>query len=119
MKLSKEHIKLILLAAVAILLLIMVITLLRKDKEVPDHKALIEAYDKAIAANERIIQLQEEIKQELKAERDRLYARDSFLVKSLLENQPKYVSNEKRYNQITAAVSSLTKDELRRELSGD
>jgi len=118
MKLSKEHIKLILLAFVAVLLLIMVVTLLRKGKEVPDHKALIEAYDKAIAANERIIQLQEEIKQELKAERDRLYARDSFLVKSLLENQPKYVSNEKKYNQIPAAVSFLTKDELRRELSG-
>ena len=118
MKLSKEHIKLILLAAVAILLLIMVITLLRKDKEVPDHKALIEAYDKAIAANERIIQLQEEIKQELKAERDRLYARDSVLVKSLLENQPKYVSNEKKYNQIPITIGSLTKDELRWELSG-
>lgn len=118
MKLSKEHIKLILLAAVAILLLILVITLLRKGKEVPDHKALIEAYDKAIAANEKIIQLQEEIKQELKAERDRLYSRDSVLVKTILENQPKYISNEKKYNQIPVTVGSLSKNELRREFAG-
>lgn len=117
MKLSKEHIKLILLSTVAILLLIMVITLFRKSKEVPDHKALIQAYDKAIAAHERTILLQEEIKQELRADRERLYARDSVLIKSILENQPKYNTNEKKYNQVPVAVNSLTKDELRRELS--
>ena len=117
MKLSKEHIKIILLAAVAILLLIMVITLFRKSKEVPDHKALIEAYDKAIAAHEKVIQLQEEIKKELRADRERLYARDSVIVQSLLNNQPKYVANEKKYNQVPVTVSPLTKDELRRELS--
>lgn len=118
MKLSKEHIKLILLAAVAILLLILVITLFRKSKEVPDHKALIEAYDKAIAANEKVIQLQEEIKKELRADRERLYVRDSLIVQSLLNNQPKYVSNEKKYNQIPVTVGSLSKDELRREFAG-
>ena len=117
MKLSKEHIKLILLAAVAILMLIMVITLLKRGKDVPDNKALIEAYDKAIAAKEQVIALQEEIKEQLEKDKQLLMSRDTFLIKTLLGNQPKYISNEKKYNQIPVAVGSLSKDELRREVA--
>jgi len=117
MKFNKEHIKLLLLAAVAILLLIMVITLLRRGKDVPDNKALIEAYDKAIAAKEQVIALQEQIKEQLERDKQLLMSRDTFLIKTLVSNQPKYISNEKKLNQIPITVGSLSKDEFRSEFA--
>lgn len=118
MKLSKEHIKLILLAAVAILLLVMVITLTNRSKPVQDNTQLIQLYDRLIAAKDSTILLQEEIKQDLKEQLAVQYQRDTLLIKALVSNQPKYVSNEKKYNQIPVTVGSLSKDELRREFAG-
>lgn len=118
LRLIKDHIKIILLSAVAILLLVLVITITNRSKQVPDNTQLIQLYDRLIAAKDSTILLQQEIKQDLKEQLAVQYQRDTMLIKALVSNQPKYVTNEKKYNQIPVVVGSLSKDELRREFAG-
>jgi len=102
----------------AILLVILVVTLTNKGKGVSDNKALIQLYDKLIAAKDSAILLQEEIKKDLKDQLLMQYQRDTMLIRAIVSNQPKYIKNEKKYNQIPVIVGSFTKDQLRREIAG-
>jgi len=46
-----------------------------------------------------------------------LKQRDSVLISRITANQPKYTANEKKYNDIPAAVGNLDKHQLRREFA--
>jgi len=82
------------------------------DKEIP-----LNIPDCLRAAKDQVIQLQERFREELRTEREKLQAKDSQLLLTLLSNQPKYQANEKKYNQIPAAVDGLDRSQLRREFT--
>lgn len=107
----------IMLAVLVIAVLVNLVALLRKGQSVPDQKALIEAYDRIIQAKDQVIQVQENLRSELRVERQQLQARDSALIIRLAENQPKYITNEKKLNQIPAYVDGLDRGQLRREFA--
>lgn len=107
----------LLLALLALLLIGNLVALFRKGPSTASNGPLIEAYDKAIAAKDQVIQLQERFREELRTEREKLQAKDSQLLLTLLSNQPKYQANEKKYNQIPAAVDGLDRSQLRREFT--
>lgn len=107
----------LLLAVLLIAVLTNLAAMLRRGQSVPDQQPLIEAYDRIIQAKDQVIQVQEKLRAELREERIHLQARDSALIIQLAASQPKYVANEKKYNQIPAAVDGLDLSQLRREFS--
>lgn len=118
MTISKDHIKIGLIAIVSIILLVFVMTMLRRKTETPkEYKQLIEAYDKIIAAKDETIQLRKEMNESLSVQIRSHQQKDSLLLIQLITNQPKYTANEKMYNDIPVRVSNLTVDELKREFS--
>ena len=114
--LKKYRIEL-LLAVLLIAVLANLATMLRRGSSVPDQQPLIEAYDRIIQAKDQVILVQEKLRSELKEERLQLQARDSALIIRLAENQPKYLTNEKKLNQIPVYVDGLDRGQLRREFA--
>lgn len=117
MKLTKHHITTSLLIVLALLLVINLVTIFKKKPQPVDNRPLIEAYDKIIAAKEELIQLRKEINESLSTQIKSHQQKDSLLLVQLITNQPKYISNEKKYKDIPVRVSSLSVDELKREFA--
>lgn len=107
----------LLLVLLVLLLIGNLVAMFRKGPVAPDINPLIHAYDQAIAAKDQVILLQERFREELRTEREKLQARDSQLLLTLLSNQPKYQENEKKLNRIHATVDSLDRGQLRREFA--
>lgn len=112
--LTKDTIKLIIQAAIGVLLLLM---LIRKDKPLPDNREAIKAYDVALQSKQQFIEYLKEDNAWMDNHIRELRERDSVLITKLISNQPKYTANEKRLNEIPAAVNALDKQQLRREFA--
>ena len=112
--LTKDTIKLIIQAAIGVLLLIM---LIRKDKPEPDNREAIKAYDVALQTKQQFIEYLKEDNAWMDNHIRELRERDSVLLSKIISNQPKYTANEKRLNEIPAAVNNLDKTQLRREFA--
>lgn len=116
---TKEHIKIGLQIVIAIMLLFFLLNS-RKSKpdfSIDDKKQIIKLYDQLIAEKEKTIQVKIE---ENKRQSDIIAShqkKDSLILIQLLTNQPKYTSNEKKYNDIPVRVSNLTADQLKREFA--
>lgn len=107
-----------LLVIVVILLLIgNLVAMFRKGSVAPDINPILHAYELAIAAKDQVIQVEERHRVEIRIEREKLQAKDSMLLKTILDNQPKYAENEKKLNRIPAAVDGLDRGQLRREFA--
>lgn len=99
---------------VIILTAIIVITIFRSTRSSDSgYKQLIEAKDETIKAYRE----QREALTKLSDEKDKNIAasekQDSIILTLLLNNKPKYIINDKKSENIPAAVRSLSKDSLR------
>jgi len=114
MKFIKDNITPLLLIAIAAILLFM---LIRKKEPVINNDAVIKAKDEAIAAKQEFIEYLKEDNAWMDKHIQELKQRDSVLISRITANQPKYTANEKKYNDIPAAVGNLDKHQLRREFA--
>lgn len=102
----------------AILLIINLVTIFKKkERPVRENQQLIEAYDKIIAAKDETIKVRKEMNESLSIQIRSNQQKDSLLLIQLITNQPKYIANEKKYNDIPVRVSNLTADQLKREFA--
>ena len=115
--LTKEHIKLIILSGIAILLLIMLIRKPVDKSGIEKSVELIKAKDEVIQAKQQFIEYLKEDNVWMDNHIRELRRYDSLLITKLNANQPKYMANEKKYNDIPAAVNNLDKHQLRREFA--
>lgn len=112
MKFIKDNITPLLLIAIATILLFM---LIRKKEPVINNDAVIKAKDEAIQAKQEFIEYLKEDNAWMDKHIQELKQRDSVLLARITANQPKYIANDKKYNDIPAAVNSMDKQSLRRE----
>lgn len=114
MKFIKDNITPLLLIAIAAILLFM---LIRKKEPVTNNDAVIKAKDEAIQAKQEFIEYLKEDNAWMDKHIQELKQRDSVLLARITANQPKYIANDKKYNDIPAAVNNLDKHQLRREFA--
>ena len=115
---TRENVKLFLYAFIAVILSLMLFK--KRDTAEYEVKAktdLIQAKDEVIAAKQQFIQYMKEDNAWMDNHIKELKRQDSLLLIRLLTNQPKYIINDKKYNEIPAAVNSLDKHQLRREFA--
>lgn len=105
------------LAAICILLMIFLWTMLKKKEQPQDYKPIITAYDKAIEAKDQVITIINDHNYDLDKRILDHQLIDSILLQSLLNNQPRYKANDKKLQDINRTVPDYTKEQLRRELS--
>jgi len=117
MNLTKEHIKLIILSGISILLLIILIRKPVDKSGIEKSAALIKAKDEVIQAKQQFIEYLKEDNAWMDKHIQELKQRDSVLLARITANQPKYIANDKKYNDIPAAVNNLDKHQLRREFA--
>lgn len=104
----------VILAAIAVILLLM---LIRKKDPAVNTDAVIKAKDQAIQAKQEFIEYLKEDNAWMDKHIQELKQRDSVLLARIIANQPKYIANDKKYNDIPAAVNSMDKQSLRREFA--
>jgi hypothetical protein len=105
---TKDKIKYGVLAAAVIIILILIFSLFRVwQKMEGSHLNEIKALDKVIETEQRHRSTLEKIA----SDHDRT---DSLLVLAIESNKPKYVANEKKYQNTAVIVRDLSKDDLRR-----
>ena len=114
MKFIKDNITPLLLIAISAILLFM---LIRKKEPVINNDAVIKAKDEAIQAKQEFIEYLKEDNAWMDKHIQELKQRDSVLLARIIANQPKYIANDKKYNDIPAAVNSMDKQSLRREFA--
>jgi len=114
MKFIKDNITPLLLAGIVIVLLFM---LIRKKEPLINNDAVIKAKDQAIQAKQEFIEYLKEDNAWMDKHIQELKQRDSVLLARITANQPKYIANDKKYNDIPAAVNNLDKHQLRREFA--
>ena len=106
MTVSKENIKVGLLALVAIILIINLVTIFRQKKPVDNSRELIKAYDVAIKATEHDRETMREFKDFAIVQ---IHKADSIRV---IQYQTKVI----QYEKITPTVRNYNNDELRRAI---
>lgn len=112
----KKHFTTIILALVCIIMAIFIFSMLgKKIRPTNSTDAISKAYQEAIKAKDETIGL---LRENNAALDDRIAANektDSILLARINTNQPKYKANDKKLQDVSAAVNSLDADQLKRE----
>lgn len=106
---KSEKIKWGVLAVVAIIIIALLISVLRGTRQRDDtvFRELIKAKDETILSEKAH-------RESLEKQAEERHVTDSLLTIAIENNKPKYITNDKKFNDIPAVVRDLTKDELRR-----
>lgn len=99
------------------LITLIIVSMFRKNEPPSLYKELIEAKDQLIEFKQGVID-EKKIDNDLLREKIRSGEdQDSILIASLLSNQVKIKSNDKKLQAVAPHVANLNKEQLRRELS--
>lgn len=104
---------LVIAIVVAVVFATLYISSLFKKIAVPDDE-----WKEFIRVSDKLIEVIEQDRADQKEQSARADQRDSMLLVAIKQNQTKYIINDKKLNDIPAAVSSWDKEQLRRAIIG-
>lgn len=112
----KIDIKTVLLAASFLIAGILISSLFRPKPETNKdlYKQLIQAKDDIVKAKDEVIKAKQEENTKLDVRMHDHLQQDSIIRAQLINNQPKYLTNDKKLIQVRADVADLDREQLRR-----
>jgi hypothetical protein len=112
----KKHIAILLLCAACTCVGISIAGMfVKKQRPINQIEAISKAYQEAIKAKDETIGLHRELINEKDDRIAEHQKTDSILLARINTNQPKYKANDKKLQDVSAAVDNLDKQQLRRE----
>jgi uncharacterized membrane protein (DUF106 family) len=116
MKLTKDHIRIGALIAVAVLITLLITGMFRKaPKPAVDFDEYTKMVHRVLEAKDETIAAKDQQNKDLDQLNQAHEERDSILTIQLTNNKPKYVSNSKNMQAAIDRVNSSDKQQLRRE----